>query len=369
MTAPRIDIDLGKLEDNARTLVGRLATRGIGVTGVTKATLGDAAVGAAMLRGGVVGLGDSRVANLVRLEELDRPLATTLIRTPMLSQVRDVVRYATCSLNTDATVLAALDAAAAHAGCVHDVVLMVELGDLREGIAADEVVAAAEVVRRLPSLRLIGLGANLACQNGVIPDDHNMRVLSDLVAAVETAQSIVLTKVSAGNSANLQWAEQASSVGRVNDLRLGEAILLGRDPLDRRSIEGLHLDAFTLMAEVIEVAQKPAQPWGRQAQAAFGTPPTRTGTSTVRQAILAIGRQDFDAGGLQVPDGMTVLGVSSDHLVLDHGDHDVRVGDEIAFGVDYAALVAAMTSPFVSRRHIGGDSAPSAAEHRVSDAT
>ena len=64
MTAPRIEFDLGKLEHNARVLVDRLAPVGIGVTGVTKATLGEPEVGAAMLRGGAVGLGDSRVTNL-----------------------------------------------------------------------------------------------------------------------------------------------------------------------------------------------------------------------------------------------------------------------------------------------------------------
>jgi predicted amino acid racemase len=41
--------------------------------------------------------------------------------------------------------------------------------------------------------------------------------------------------------------------------------------------------------------------------------------------------------------------MSSDHLVVDLGDHPVAVGDEIGFGVAYGGLVRAMTSPFVEK--------------------
>lgn len=350
MSAPRLEVDLAKIEANTRALVGRLAPAGIRVTGVTKAVLGSPEVGAAMLRGGAVGLGDSRIPNLARLVELDGADgggSRTLIRSPMLSQVEQIVRTARCSLNTESVVLAALDAAAARAGVRHDVVLMVEVGDLREGIAVEDVPAAVGVVLGCRSLRLAGLGANLACQNGVVPDAANMGVLSDLVNAIESSHRLVLDTVSGGNSANLGWVASGSEVGRVNDLRLGESILLGVDPLHRAPIDGLATDAFTLFGEVIERIDKPFQPWGSQAQGAFGEVPPRVGRGTVRQGILALGRQDVDPDTLVPPAGITVLGTSSDHLVLDLGDHPAVVGDEIAFGVGYAALVRAATSPFV----------------------
>jgi predicted amino acid racemase len=41
MVAPRLEIDLGKIQHNARTLVERLARRGISVTAVTKAHRGN----------------------------------------------------------------------------------------------------------------------------------------------------------------------------------------------------------------------------------------------------------------------------------------------------------------------------------------
>jgi len=355
VTTPRIEIELAKIEDNTRVLVGRMAARGIGVTGVTKATLGSPGVGAAMLRGGAVGLGDSRVQNLARLAELDVSPSRMLIRSPQLSQAGQVVQTATASLNTEAAVIDALDVAAAEAGRRHGVILMVELGDLREGIPVEDVDAAVGLVLGSTSLRLLGLGANLACQYGVVPDDVNMGTLTRLVEKVEAAHRIGLAVVSGGNSANLEWATTTDCLGRTNDLRMGEAILLGTEPLHRTPIPGLHTDAFTLTAEVIEVADKPAQPWGTRAQTAFGETPDRTGpgtgtgTGTIRQAIVALGRQDVDLDGLIPPVGITVLGMSSDHLVLNVGDHPVSVGDELSFGVAYGALLRAMTSPFVTK--------------------
>ncbi|WP_265522016.1 alanine/ornithine racemase family PLP-dependent enzyme [Oerskovia flava] len=348
MTAPRLEIDLAAVAHNARSLVDRLAPRGIRVTGVSKALLGAPGVAGALLSGGVLGLGDSRVENLERLRAggLRDPL--TLIRSPMLSQVARTVRVAGSSLVTEAVVLDALGVAATRQGLVHAVVLMVELGDLREGVPADEVADLARTVEHRTGLRLAGIGTNLACHSGVVPDQHSMDELSRLAEKVEAACGHPLTIVSGGNSATIDWALSTADVGRIDELRLGEAILLGTEPLHRRVLDGLRTDAFTLVAEVIEARPKPAQPWGEIAQSAFGAPPRRPASGTVNQVIVALGRQDTDPDGLSPPDGVTVLGTSSDHLVLDVGDHDVCVGDEISFGLDYGALVRAATSPFVT---------------------
>ena len=277
-----------------------------------------------------------------------------------------MVRTATASLNTEPAVIAALDDAATQAKVRHDVILMVELGDLREGIAVDDVPAAVQVVLASRSLRLLGLGANLACQNGVVPDDANMGVLHRLVDQTEAHHRIALDVVSGGNSANLDWALTTTRLGRTNELRLGESILLGTEPLRRTPIAGLSTDAFTLVGEVIEVADKPARSWGTQAQAAYGEPPARAGHGTRRQAIVALGRQDVDIDGLTPPAGISVLGMSSDHLVLDVGDEPITVGDEIRFRLGYGALVRAMTSPFVTRAELPS-SRPSAPPRPASD--
>ena len=349
MTTPRLEIDLGAIRDNTRVLVDRLAPLGIGVTGVTKASLGSAGVARALLAGGATGLGDSRIENLARLDVAGVDASRTLIRSPMPSQVDAVVAHAHTSLNTEVAVLGGLSAAAVRRSITHSVVLMVELGDLREGVAAADVVALARTAVGLPGLVLAGLGTNLACQCGVVPDQATMDELSVLVEQVEAACGVELTVVSGGNSANLDWAFATSDVGRVNDLRLGESILLGTEPLHRRPIGGLRTDAFALVAEIIELQVKPAQPWGEQAQTAFGAQAARRGTGSIRQAIVALGRQDVDPEGLALPPGIELLGASSDHLVLDLGDVDVAVGDELTFGLRYSALLRAMTSAFVTK--------------------
>lgn len=359
MSAPRVEIRLDKVEANARSLVERLARRGIRVVGVTKAALGAPEVGAAFERGGVAGLGDSRVQNLKRLRDGGSALARTLIRSPMISEAQLVVRDADSSLNTEPLVLDALAAAAGRLGTSHGVVLMVELGDLREGIDPRTVVSLACLVEQTVGLHLLGLGTNLACQSGIAPDDSKMDQLSALVDDVESTLQRRLSVVSGGNSANLSWALSAADVGRVDELRLGESILLGTEPLHRTPVEGLHTDACVLVAEVIEVQTKASQPWGTVAQAAFGTPPIRDDVGLRRQALIALGHQDVDPLGLVPPAGSVILGASSDHLVVDVSELDVVVGDELAFAPNYSALVRAMTSPFVTTTYVGSGAPPS----------
>lgn len=350
MTLPRLDIDLGAITQNARALVDRLSPMGIQVMGVTKAALASPQVASAMRAGGVHGLGDSRVQNLSRLRAAEPDAHLTLIRTPMLSQIEEVVRQADASFNSEPVVLEQLSRAALRLGRVHEVVLMVELGDLREGVGAADVVDLARGVDRHKGLRLTGLGTNLACQSGIVPDAHKMAELSRVVTEVERACGLRLTVVSGGNSANLDWALSAEDVGRVNELRLGESILLGTEPLHRRHVPGLRTGAFCLTAEVIEVQDKPAQPWGKVAQAAFGAPSQRVSDGFARQAILAIGRQDADLDGLTLPAGLSPLGMSSDHFIIDASGTSIAVGDQVTMQLGYAGLLRAMTSPFVTKR-------------------
>jgi predicted amino acid racemase len=348
MTAPRLEIDLDKIHHNARTLVERLGRRGIRVTGVTKATLGCPAIARQLRCAGVAGLGDSRIENIERMRRAGITSPMTLVRSPTLSQVRGVVEHADVSCNTEPDVLRALSHAASSTDRRHGVVLMVELGDLREGILPGDLAGVARNVLDLPGLDLRGIGTNLACQNGVAPDATNMAQLSELATSIEATFGITLDVVSGGNSANLDWALSEADVGRVDDLRLGESILLGRETLRREPLDGLHTDAFTLVAEVIESKVKPSSPWGTIGLTAFGVAPPVTDRGDRRRAIIAVGHQDTDPAGLTPPDGFEVVGASSDHLVVDAGAARVSVGQELTFGLDYSALTRAMASPFVA---------------------
>ena len=349
MSTPRLEIDLDKIHHNARTLVEQLGRRGIAVTAVTKATLGSPEIAQQLVRAGVAGLGDSRIENIEAMRRARIPATMTLVRSPMLSQVRRVVDHADVSCNTEVTVLRALAGAARAAGRVHGVVLMVELGDLREGILPADLDDVVREVLDLPGLVLTGIGTNLACQNGIAPDPANMAELSRLASTIETTFGISLDVVSGGNSANLDWALGGAELGRVDDLRLGEAILLGRETLRRDPVPGLATDAITLVAEVIESKVKPSKPWGTVGLTAFGAAPAIVDRGDRRRAILAVGHQDTDPAGLTPGPGFEIVGASSDHLVVDAGRAPITVGDELTFQLDYSALTRAMASPFVAK--------------------
>ncbi len=349
MSTPRLEIDLGKIEQNTRTLVERLARRNISVTGVTKASLGSPEIARAMLSGGAIALGDSRIENIEAMRRAKISAPMTLIRCPMLSQVERVVLNADVSFNTEVEVIGALSAAAQKAGTTHAVVLMVELGDLREGIMPCDIESTVRETLQFPNIELRGIATNLACRSGVKPDARNMAELSAIAVSIEGIFGLTLAIVSGGNSANIPWVLGGEETGRINDLRLGEALLLGREPLHRQAIDGLHTDAITLVAEVIESKVKPSQPWGEIGQSAFGPTPPAAGRGDTEQAIFALGRQDTDPDGLSSGDGIELLGASSDHLIADCGGRHLRVGTEITFQLNYSALMRAMTSPFVAK--------------------
>lgn len=349
MSAPRLEIDLDKIHHNARTLVDRLADCGISVTGVMKSSLGSPEIARALLRAGVSMVGDSRMENIEDMRRAGIAAPMMLIRSPMISQADRVVTHADLSLNSELDVISRLSSAAKAAGRTHGVVLMVELGDLREGILPADLDDTVRQVLCFPNIDLRGIGANLACHSGVSPDARNMSVLSGLADSIEAAFGLTLDIVSGGNSANLDWALSGADTGRINNLRLGESVLLGCEPLHRQPINGLYTDAITLIAEVIESKVKPSQPWGEIAQTAFGEKPPAADRGNISQVILAIGHQDVDPNGLQGPPGIEIIGASSDHLIVDSGERRLSVGAEVRFQLNYSALVRTMTSPFVSK--------------------
>lgn len=353
MSGLRLDIDLDKIGDNARHLVERAAARGVSITGVTKAFLGEPRLARVLGAAGAVEIGDSRVENIERMRDARITTPMLLIRTPMPSQIDRIVRSGAASVATDVDVLSALATAARLCGRVHEVMIMVELGDLRDGVMPSELHDTVRRILRLPTIRLRGIGTNLACRHGIEPSDENMGELSRLVDTVEATYGTEIAVVSGGNSANLTWLDDTEHVGRINNLRLGESILLGREPLHRRPIAGLDTDAVTLVTEVIESKRKPTRPWGRAGQNAFGEPSvTTTGrepAGEIWQTIVAAGRQDIDADDLQAPHGVTVLAASSDHLILET-ETRMTAGDEIRFEPGYSALLRAMTSPFVHKQ-------------------
>ena len=352
MATPRLEIHLDRITHNARQLAALCASKGIGIAAVTKGVCGSPEIGAALVQSGVQVLADSRLANLRRMREAGIAAQYMLTRSPKLSEVEQVVQFADVSLNTEMQVVRQLARHAARQGKVHGVIWMVELGDLREGLPKRAVADAAGETLSLPGVELAGIGTNLGCFSGIKPTQGKMLELSEIAVSIQERFGVKLKVVSGGNSANYEWLVSTSNVGLINQLRIGEAILLGRETLYRRPIPELYTDAFTLVAEVIECQLKPSAPDGEVALDAFGHVPHVEDRGWRWRVILALGEQDTATSAIRPRIEAEILGATSDHLVLDMADRSLAVGAEVAFDVRYEALLRAMTSPYVLKVHL-----------------
>ncbi len=348
-----LTVDLAKVEHNARAIVDLCAAHGIAVTGVTKGIGGEPEVAAAMLRGGVESIGESRLEHLRRLRDSRVRAPMLLLRIPSLSSVAEVVDLAGASCNAEPGVIAALGARAGRRGRSHGVIVMVDLGDLREGVWPDRLVEVVRQVTVTPGVHLAGIGANLACFGGVVPTTENMGRLVALVEQVEQQLSIRVERVSAGNSSALPLVASGAMPSRVDHLRIGEAILLGRETIHRLPWPGTVQDAVVLHGEVLEVGRKPSVPLGERGEDAMGHRREFVDRGWVDHALVNLGVVDTDPGGLTPVDPrLRILGASSDYLVLDVSDAhgELAVGDRVAFYPGYGAMARAATSPYVELR-------------------
>jgi predicted amino acid racemase len=355
MPAPTIAIDLEAIADNTREIVRRCAGQGVAVIGVTKATGGLPLVGRAMLRGGAAGLGESRIDNVRRLRRGGISAPITMLRIPSVTEAPDVVRLCDVSLNSERAVLEALSAAAEEQGRMHDVILMLEMGDRREGATAEELLPLCELALRAPGLRLAGLGANFMCASGVLPTVPKLEALAARVEEVEARFGIRLDTVSGGNSANLPLMEKARMPARINQLRVGAGILRGENSVTGDTLPWLRGDAFTLEAELVEIKTKHSLPEGETGRDAFGNVQTFVDRGERVRGIVNLGRVDIRPEGLTARAAdVEITAASSDHLIVDLTQAKrFAVGDAIAFDMDYGALVQAFLSPYVEK-HLAG---------------
>jgi predicted amino acid racemase len=225
---------------------------------------------------------------------------------------------------------------------------MLETGDRREGVMPEQALEVARYMASLPNIELVGMGANTTCIAGVLPTRENTQVLLDVAEMVEAKLGIQFQTISAGNSASLALLLRDEMPARANQLRVGGAIMIGEVDSTGDWLDALpHQDAFSVYAEVIEVEVKPSVPEGSVAPNAFGEIPDWPDLGNRARAILALGRQDVQIESL-VPKrpGTTILGASSDHLVLDveEASPPIQLGEELEFRPLYGAVATAMSS-------------------------
>ena len=354
---PILDINLEKIRSNSIQVVKKCHQQGISVLGVTKGFGAMHQIVSAMLEGGVDGLADARMENILELRENGFIQPITMLRIPHLSNVENVVRYADTSVNSEISVIKALSQAALKINKIHQVILMVDVGDLREGILEENVLDIAAQIACLKGIKLSGLGTNIGCFGGVLPSPANLGILVKLGLTLEKQVGYKLEIISGGATSTLALVENHQVPAGVNQLRIGEGILLGTDSTNGRNIPWLQQDAFTLRAEVIEVNSKPTVPTGTIGRDAFGHIPKFIDIGVRKRAIVAMGKQDVDIEGIRpVDESLMILGGSSDHLIIDitESQQGIKVGDQITFYLTYSGLLSASHSNDIEKIFVGG---------------
>lgn len=327
--------------------------------------MGSPLIARAMLEGGVTAIGESRIDNVIRLRRNGITAPIFMLRIPSITEAGDVVAWTDGSLNSEAPALEALSQAAAAAHKVHEVILMVELGDRREGAPPEAIPALADRTLELEGLRLAGLGANFMCASGVLPSREKLEQLAGLADAVGRRCGVTLRYVSGGNSSSLPLLFDGGVDRRINHLRIGASILLGENPWTGGRLDGLKRDAFLLESELVELKTKPSLPEGEVGRDAFGNVPVIRDRGARVRGIVNLGRLDINPAGLRPHRrGIETVTASSDHMILDLTTAAAhKVGDSVDFELDYSSLVQAMLSPYV-RKHVVG-TGPGHSERQV----
>ena len=354
MDCPRIEINLSKLKHNVKTITDKCKENGIKVAGVTKVFCADKKLVKAYVDGGVSYLADSRLQNFQRLKDFSLP--KILLRLPMISEAEEVVKYADASLNSEIETIRALSREAVKIGKKHEIILMVDLGDLREGyFYEDDLYKSAEEIKKLEGVELIGIGTNLTCYGGVIPTPENLGRLVEIKNNLEKNHDVKLKIISGGNSSSIPLLYDGTIPEGINNLRLGESLVLGRETAYGKDIEETFNDVFKLVIEAIEIKDKPSLPVGEIGKDAFGNVPVFEDKGIRKRMICAIGRQDLLPDDITPYDKeITVIGSSSDHLILDITNSKIKykVGDKLEFGLKYGGILRGMTSEYVKKVYV-----------------
>ncbi len=349
MITPRIEINLDKIAHNARILKNLYRSKGIGIMCSTKVVCGDTKIAEALIESGIETLADSRISNIIKIYNAEINTQLVLLRTPLISQTELVVKYVDISLNSEISVIKELSNYAQKYNTIHKIILMVELGDLREGIMPADLDNTVKEVIAMQGIEITGIGTNLTCFGGIEPDDEKMKQLSLIVKNIREKFNLTLEVVSGGNSANYNWFISTKDVGEINNLRLGESVFMGCETLYSKPIPELFTDIFTLITEVIESKIKPSVPYGTIHKDAFGNIPKFRNRGLIRRAIIGVGLQDVLVSGLTPMLDIEILGATSDHVIIDCKNTELKVGNEVKFNLNYGALLAAMTSSYVTK--------------------
>lgn len=299
---------------------------------------------------------DSRISNLRRIKEIDPDTMTIYIKPPPRDIIPDVVKYADASLNTELSTLYELSEEAERQKRTHKVIIMIEMGDLREGVMREDLINFYEKVFKLPGIEVIGLGTNLNCLHGVMPDSDKLIQLALYKQIIELRFNKKIPLVSGGTTVTIPLLLRGQLPDGINHFRIGEALYFGKDLFTDGVIEGMSDQVMELYTQVIEISEKPVVPTGD-----LGVNPQGKKVEvsqddygkTAYRAIIDIGVLDIQPDYLiPVNDNITITDASSDMLILDVGTNPegYEVGDEIRFKLKYMGALGLMSSDYIQKR-------------------
>ena len=358
MPYPLLRVHLDVMESNMRKIVSKCAEHEISVWAITKGMSAPLEIARRLSGTKISALGDSRLMNIRRMKEDGIKIPFALIRIPMRSEIEDVIELADYSLVSDMGTLEMMSKVCESKKKKHSVLLMVDMGDLREGFWPNEADAiAAEIKKLSPALNVAGIGVNFGCASGVLPSKESMQKFVSFGEKIESEIGRRLEIYSGGaTTGSLIAIDEGLFPGRINNLRIGEGYLLGTDKSSGVIVPWLRQDTMEVEAELVEVRKKPTKPIGVVGRDAFGKVPFFEERGERLRGILAIGRQDVNIDGLTpLGEGVKIITASSDHLLVDIEDCPVRykVGEILRFIPDYSAMLSSSTSPYVTKIYEG----------------
>jgi len=305
---------------------------------------------------GVGEVHDSRISNLRVVKKVDPDTVTIYIKPPPKDTIPDLIKYADISLNTELSTMHELSEEAVRQGKVHKVIIMIEMGDLREGVMRDDLVDFYEKVFRLPGLEVVGLGTNLNCLHGVMPDGDKLIQLALYKQIIELRFKKKIPLVSGGTTVTIPLLLKNQLPTGVNHFRIGEALFFGKDLFTDGVIEGMSDQVLELYTQIIEISEKPMVPTGELGINPQGKTAQiveeNVGKTTYR-AIVDIGTLDIQPSYLiPVNENITITDASSDMLILDVGGNpnNYKVGDKIRFKLKYMGALGLMSSDYIEKK-------------------
>jgi predicted amino acid racemase len=351
LDTPYLEVDLNKIRHNTKIIVSICRERGIDVLGVTKGVSGMPAVANAMIDAGVTGLADTRIRNIKKLKHAGITAPIMMLRLPRISSTGEIIKLTDMSMNSEFAMIKSLTAKSIKSGRKHGILLMIDVGDLREGVLHSRAMHWLDQILGLKDVQFYGIGTNVGCFGGVLPSKKNMGMLALIADNIRDAFGLNDFIVSVGGTNCLPLIENGDMPKQINQIRIGEGILLGRNSSMHDVLRGTYQDAFSLVAEIVEIKSKPSIPIGKIGSDAFGNTPSFVNRGIRRRALIALGKQDVRLSGLiPVDKGIKILGGSSDYIILDISDSqaDYDLGDVVAFSLLYPGLLSVTTSPYIS---------------------